>query len=83
MNFVSFNEYATLQNRSISYTYRCIHFDQKCLTARLRWGKMDLMPENMKNDIFPLISTIILPKVLNPVLLSAPCLWFIEICVWH
>ena len=27
--------------------------------------KMDLLLANVKNDIFPLISTVILPKVLN------------------
>ena len=42
----------------------CVHFGQIGFAARSRWGKMDLMPTNIKNDIRPLISTIILPKVL-------------------
>ena len=45
----------------------------------------DLIIPNMDNDVVPLISTIILPKVLTCFSLYSlkHCLWFIDICMWY
>ena len=42
-----------------------VHFDQTRLAAISRWRQMDLILVNMKKNIFPLISIIILPEGLT------------------